>query len=116
MERLKRDRARWHIAARLSMLSAILSVFLVIGSIFLLWYIPMGIFIAVAIHGFYFTPFYFRKYDDLTRTEMLLSAVAEGIKDKALLAERASVSETYAERLLKKASDMGYGSYPDIEN
>ena len=93
--------------ARLSMISAILSVFLVIGSILLLWYVPMGIFIAVAIHGFYFTPFYYRRYEDLSRLEIILSAMGEGLDAKAQ-AERAAVSEEYLERLYALAEKKGY--------
>ena len=96
-----------HIIARLSMISALLSVFLVIGSILLLWYVPMGIFIAIAVHGFYFTPFYFRRYEDLTRIELILSAMGEGLDSKAL-AERAAVSEEYLERLYALAEKKGY--------
>ncbi len=89
------------------MISAVLSVFLVIGSILLLWYVPMGIFIAVAIHGFYFTPFYYRRYEDLSRLEIILVAKGEGLDSKAQ-AERAAVSEEYAERLLALAEKKGY--------
>ena len=107
MERLERDRARIHLIARLSMISAVLSVFLVIGSILLLWYVPMGIFIAAAVHGFYFTPFYFRRYEDLTRIELVLSAMGEGLDRKAQ-AERAAVSEEHLGRLYALAEKKGY--------
>ena len=93
--------------ARLSMITAILSVFLVIGSILLLWYVPMGIFIAVAVHGFYFTPFYYKRYEDLSRLELILSAMGEGLDTRAQ-AERAAVSFEFAERLLALAEKKGY--------
>ena len=108
MQMLQRDKARWRVAARLSMISAILSVFMAVGSILLLWYIPMGISIAVAVHGFYFTPFYFRKYEDLSRTEIIFTAIVAGITEKCALAERARVSECYLESLVANAERRGY--------
>ena len=108
MDSLRKDAARLRLIARISMISAVLSVFLVIGSILLLWYVAMGIFIAVAIHGFYFTPLYYRKHEDLFRTELLLSAMQEGTEDIQTLAERAFVSPEYAEKLIERAKTKGY--------
>lgn len=107
MERLGRDRARMHIIARLSMISAVLSVFLVIGSILLLWYVPMGIFIATAVHGFYFTPFYFRRYEDLSRLLLIIDKIGKGCSDKEL-SETAAVSEEHVRRLITLAENKGY--------
>ena len=107
MERLLRDRARIHLLARLSMISAVLSVFLVIGSILLLWYVPMGIFIALAVHGFYFTPFYFRRYEDLTRLTLILDMIGQGASENEL-SETACVSPEYVRRLINLAERRGY--------
>ena len=112
MERLKRDKARMHIIARLSMISAVASAPLTIGAILLLWYIPMGFAIALAIHGFYLTPFYYRRHEDLARLEIIL-AEREFTLDDAALAERAAVSTEYVGRLLALAERKGY-SAPDL--
>ena len=109
MERLLRDTARIHLLARLSMISAVLSVFLVIGSILLLWYVPMGIFIALAVHGFYMTPFYYRRYEDLTRLTLILDMIGRGASEKEL-SETAFVSEEHVRRLINLARRRGYAS------
>ena len=107
MDKLIKDKARVKLIARLSLISAILSVFLVIGSILLLWYVPMGIFIAVAVHGFYFTPFYYIRHEDLTRLEIVLGAKGEGIPDNEIC-DRAAISEAHLKKLLALAEKKGY--------
>ena len=107
MERLKRDKARLRIIARLSMISAVASVPLTVGAILLLWYIPMGCAIAIAIHGFYFTPFYYKRLEALSRLEIILGE-REFSLDDAALAERAAVSTEYVGRLLALAERKGY--------
>ena len=113
MERLEKDTARIHLIARLSMISAVLSVPLTVGAILLLWYIPMGAAILVAIHGFFFTPFYYRRYEDLCRLKIVLTAKAEHLDDAAI-AERAAVSAEYVGRLSALAEKRGY-AFPDLK-
>ena len=67
----------------------------------------MGIFIAVAIHGFYFTPFYFIRHEDLTRLQIVLEAKGEGVSDNELC-ERAAISEVHLKKLLALAEKKGY--------
>ena len=101
------------LTARLSMIFAVLSVPLVIGAILLLWYVPMGIFILLAAHCFYMTPFYYKKYEDLSRTALLLEALEKGASAPS---ECAGVSEEYAAVLLKRAFERGYISNEEILN
>ncbi len=69
-------------------------------------YFPMAVCLLLAAHGFYATPFYFREYSDLFRTELIQSARDSGCTDIRQLASAAAVSEEYAAKLIAKADKI----------
>ena len=91
--------------------SAVLGGVSIAGIIFFilkLWYVPMALCILITAHGFYGCPFYFIKYSNIKRCELILNAINGGVYDLSEVAEQAMVEQDFAKVLIEKAIKNGY--------
>lgn len=109
MEKLLRDKKKLRIISIVSLVLGILAVFAIPIFIWFLLYVPMGISIALAVHGFYGCPFYFINHANLRLCVKILEhKEANPDADMAALAEALGIKESFAEHLIEKCTAKGY--------
>ena len=116
MERLEKHK---RLLLAVAIASAVLGAASIAGIIFFilkLWYIPMVLCILATAHGFYGCPFYFIAYANAKKCEIILSEIQDGEKDLGLIAERAGIRVSFAEKLISQSVSRGYIDQEKITN
>ena len=109
MEKLLCDKKKMRIISLLSLVLGIFAVFAIPLFIWFLLYVPMGIAIAIAVHGFYGCPFYFINHANLRLCVKILEyKEANPEADTAALADALGIKESFAEHLIEKCTAKGY--------
>ena len=109
MEKLLKAKRLQLIIAVASLAVGILSIAGIIFFIWMLWYVPMAICIALTAHGFYGCPFYFLNNAKLKICISILAVIEEGkAADLKTVAKAVGIKEEFAAKLIKKCIKKGY--------
>lgn len=101
MDKLLKAKKRQHIIAVTSLIVGALAIFGIIFFILMLLYVPMGICIALAAHGFYGCPFYFFINAKLKICISMLEYIEEnGTSSLSEISAAIGVKEDYLKKLL----------------
>ena len=108
MDKLIKAKRIWLILAISSAAVCVLGTLLALLFASKIMYVPMGIFLALAIFAFWGVPLCFFAYNNRKWAHRLLSVTESGVSDPLALAETLGVAPRFVDKVVKFSIKKGY--------